>query len=97
MTVRLQSRDIQVLDGDTHLCTQHFYTEEIKQLQINRKKRVHEGNTLQSQCLLCQPVDGDTCSSLVLRVKKKQKTNPQNNYVLIDYKSFKLFPTKILF
>lgn len=76
MTVRLQSRDIQVLDGDTHLCTQHFYTEEIKQLQIKRKKRVLvvQGNTLQSQCLLCQPVDGDTCSSLILRVKKNKPT-----------------------
>lgn len=38
-TVRLQSRDIQVIDSDTHLCTQRFYTEEVKHLQ-NRKKQL---------------------------------------------------------
>lgn len=39
VTVRLQSRDIQVIDSDTHLCTQCFYTEEVKHLQ-NRKKQL---------------------------------------------------------
>lgn len=36
--VRLQSRDIQVIDIDTHLCTQRLYTEEVKNIQ-NRKKQ----------------------------------------------------------
>lgn len=42
VTVRLQSRDIQVIDSDTHLCTRRFYTEEVKHLQ-NRKKHVKGG------------------------------------------------------
>lgn len=37
VTVRLQSRDIQVIDSDTLLCTQRFYTEEVKHLQDKKK------------------------------------------------------------